>query len=69
VQERSPRIRRIALAIKSEDFSRRITPPPSSAPDMVGKTLGAEQPELGAIVAGDGSTLIRLNEAAPTELQ
>jgi hypothetical protein len=36
---------------------------------MVGKTLGAEQPELGAIVAGDGSTLIRLNEAAPTELQ
>ena len=69
MQERSPRIRRIALAIKSEDFSRRITPPPSSAPDLVGKTLGAEQSELGAIMAADGSTIVRLNEATPTELQ
>jgi hypothetical protein len=68
VQERFPRIRRIALAIKSEDFSRRITPPTTPTPGVVGRTLDAEPPDLGATVS-DGNTIIRLNEAAPTELQ
>jgi hypothetical protein len=67
VQERFPRIRRIALAIKSEDFSRRITPP-TTPTSSVGRTVDAEPPDLGATVS-DGNTIIRLNEAAPTELQ
>jgi hypothetical protein len=67
--QESPRIRRIALSIKSEDFSRRLTPPSSSTPDIAGKTLGTEPPELDAIVSADGTTIIRLNEAGPTELQ
>lgn len=66
MQEHSPRIRRIALAIKSEDFSRRITPPTTPTPGVSGRTFDAEPPDP---MVADGNTIIRLNEAAPTELQ
>jgi len=62
VQDRLPRIRRIALSIKTEDFSRRITP----APD-VGKTLRGESSDLKTIVASSEAGF-GVNEAASTEL-
>ena len=62
VPDRFPRVRRIGLSIKSEDFSRRISP----APDA-GKALRGETPDLNAIAAsGEGGH--RVNESASTEL-
>jgi hypothetical protein len=62
VPDRFPRVRRIALAIKSEDFSRRIAP----APD-VRAALGGEPPDLAA-TAGEGIPIAEMDEAASTEL-
>jgi hypothetical protein len=62
VQDRFPRVRRIALSIKTEDFSRRITP----APDA-GKTLRGEASDLNTIVASSEG-VVGVNEAASTEL-
>jgi hypothetical protein len=57
-----PRIRRIALSIKTEDFSRRIAP----APDP-GKTLRGEPSDRSTIVASSEG-VFGVNEAASTEL-
>ena len=62
VPDRFPRVRRIALSIKSEDFSRRITP----APDA-GMALHGESSDLNTIVASSEGAQ-RVNEAASTEL-
>ncbi len=62
VPDRFPRVRRIALSIKSEDFSRRITP----APDA-GQTLRGEPSDLNAIVSSSEGVL-GVNEATSTEL-
>ena len=61
MQERFPRIRRIALAIKSEDFSRRVTPLPT--PDASGRMPGSEAPDLSAMLAAEAAAIIRLKEA------
>ena len=62
MQDRFPRVRRIALSIKTEDFSRRITP----APDA-GNTLSGEASDLNTIVASSEG-VFGVNEAASTEL-
>ena len=62
VSDRFPRVRRIALSIKSEDFSRRITP----APDT-GMTHRGESSDLNTIVASSEGAH-RVNEAASSEL-
>ncbi len=62
VSDRFPRVRRIALSIKTEDFSRRIIP----APDA-GQTLGGEPSDLNTIVASSEGAH-RVNDAASTEL-
>ena len=61
VSDRLPRVRRIGLSIKSEDFSRRITP----APDA-GKALRGEPPDVNTIVASSEAS--RVTEVASTEL-
>ncbi|HEV8448148.1 MAG TPA: hypothetical protein VGQ44_15065 [Gemmatimonadaceae bacterium] len=68
MQDRSPRIRRIGLAIKSEDFSRRTAP----GSDKIGKMIGGDSPDLSTllpIASSDSSTMVRLTEAGPTELR
>jgi hypothetical protein len=70
MQDRSPRIRRIGLAIKSEDFSRRIAPPVKS--DIGGKTIGSEPADLGALLplaSPEGTAIARVNGTTPTELR
>ena len=57
VPDRFPRVRRIALSIKTEDFSRRISPAPDAG----------EPSDLNTIVASNEGVL-RVNEAASTEL-
>jgi hypothetical protein len=57
VPDRFPRVRRIALSIKTEDFSRRISPAPDTG----------EPSDLDTIVASNEGVL-RVNEAASTEL-
>jgi hypothetical protein len=61
VSDYFPRVRRIGLSIKSEDFSRRITP----APDA-GKALRGEPSDLNTIVASSEGS--RVTEVASTEL-
>ena len=68
MQDRSPRVRRIGLAIKSEDFSRRIAP----ASENIGKSIGRETPDLSGLLpvaSSDGATILRVTEASPTELR
>jgi hypothetical protein len=62
VSDRFPRVRRIALSIKTEDFSRRITPAPDAA-----QTLRGEPSDLNTIV-GSSEGAHRVNEAGSTEL-
>jgi hypothetical protein len=62
VPDRFPRVRRIALSIKSEDFSRRIAPASDS-----GKLVRGEPLDLNAIATSSEGNL-RANEAAPTDL-
>ena len=62
VPDRVPRVRRIGLSIKSEDFSRRITPAPDAS-----EAFRGESSDLYTIVASSEGTH-RVNEAASTEL-
>jgi hypothetical protein len=62
VPDRFPRVRRIALSIKSEDFSRRITPASDPA-----KSVRGEPSDLNTIVTSSEGSL-RVSEAASTDL-
>lgn len=63
VSERFPRVRRIGLSIKTEDFSRRIMPAPDAA-----KALRSQPQDLNGMVGSDGVATLRVDEATSTEL-
>jgi hypothetical protein len=63
VQDRFPRVRRIALSIKTEDFSRRIMPAPDAA-----QALRSQPQDHNAMVGSDGVATLGVDEAASTEL-
>ena len=60
--DRFPRVRRIALSIKTEDFSRRIIPLPDA-----GKTLRGEPSDRNTIVESSEG-VFGVKEPASTEL-
>ena len=63
VSDHFPRVRRIGLSIKTEDFSRRIMPAPDAA-----KALRSQPQDLNGMVGSDGVTTLRVDEATSTEL-